>query len=293
MTEDEMVWVSSGSWWCTGKPGMLQSMGSQNQTWLSNWIELNWSRVTLMYSFPNFEPVRCSMSGSNCCFLSDIQVLQEAGKVVWYSYLFKNFPQFIVIHIVKDFSVINEAEVDVFLEFSCFSMVQRMLEIWSLGISDTTRGWARLTCECSGVSDGDVGWLWPSMGSEHWLQQSLEAQCAGISPLEGGHHYCHYLHQSLASDQTTGREHSRTHQQKIGLKIYWACPCPPEQYPVFPAASPSHQKGSTNLLASSIRGQTEWKLQSQETNQSDGPQPRLTQWNYEPRRVGPPKTDGS
>ena len=53
------------------------------------------SRVTiysLMYSFPDLEPVCCSMSGPNCCFLTHIQVSQEAGKVVWYSHLFKNFP---------------------------------------------------------------------------------------------------------------------------------------------------------------------------------------------------------
>ena len=73
-----------------------------------------------MYSFPNFEQVRCSLSGSNCCFLTYIQVLQEAGKVVWYSQFFKNFPQFVVIHAVKGFSIVNEAEVDVFLELSCF-----------------------------------------------------------------------------------------------------------------------------------------------------------------------------
>ena len=60
------------------------------------------------------------MSSSNCCFLTCIQVLQEAGKVVWYSHLLKNFPQFVVIYIVKDFSIVNEAEVDVSLEFSCF-----------------------------------------------------------------------------------------------------------------------------------------------------------------------------
>ena len=64
-----------------------------------------------MYSFPNLKPVCCSMSGSNCCFLTCIQVSQEAGKVVWYSHLFKNFPQFVVIHTVKGFSVVNEAEV--------------------------------------------------------------------------------------------------------------------------------------------------------------------------------------
>jgi len=60
------------------------------------------------------------MSGSNYCFLTSIQVSQKAGKVVWYSYLFKNFPQFVVIHTIKGFSIVNEAEVDVFLEFPCF-----------------------------------------------------------------------------------------------------------------------------------------------------------------------------
>ena len=60
------------------------------------------------------------MSGSNCSFLTHKQVSQGIGKVVWYSHLFKNFPQFVVIHIVKGFSVVNEAEVDVFLELSCF-----------------------------------------------------------------------------------------------------------------------------------------------------------------------------
>ena len=60
------------------------------------------------------------MSGPNCCFLTCLQVSQEAGKLVWYSHLFKNFPQFVVIHTVKGFSIINEGEVDVFLEFSCF-----------------------------------------------------------------------------------------------------------------------------------------------------------------------------
>ena len=60
------------------------------------------------------------MSSSNCCFLTCIQVSQEAGRVVWYSYLFQNFPQFIVIHTVKGFGIVNKAEIDVFLKFSCF-----------------------------------------------------------------------------------------------------------------------------------------------------------------------------
>ena len=63
--------------------------------------------TALMYSFPNFEPVHCFMYGSNCCFLTCIQVSQEASKVVWYPHLFKNFPQFVVIHTVKGFSVVS------------------------------------------------------------------------------------------------------------------------------------------------------------------------------------------
>ena len=72
--------------------------------------------------FPNLEPVCCSMSSSNCCFLTFLQVSQEAGQVVWYFHLFKNFLQFVMIHTVKGFAIVNKAEVDVFLELSrCFS----------------------------------------------------------------------------------------------------------------------------------------------------------------------------
>ena len=60
------------------------------------------------------------MSSSNGYFLICVQISQEAGKVVWYSQLFKNFPQFVVIHTVKAVSVVYEAEVCVFLELSCF-----------------------------------------------------------------------------------------------------------------------------------------------------------------------------
>ena len=61
------------------------------------------------------------MSGSNCYFLTCIQVSKEAGQVVWYSHLLKNFPQFVVIHTVKGFGIVNKAEVNDFLELSCFS----------------------------------------------------------------------------------------------------------------------------------------------------------------------------
>ena len=65
------------------------------------------------------ELVCCSMSGSNYCFLIYIQASQEEGQVVWYSHLFQNFPQLIVVHTVKGFSIVNKAEVNVFLVFSC------------------------------------------------------------------------------------------------------------------------------------------------------------------------------
>ena len=73
-----------------------------------------------MYSFSYLEPVCCSMSSSICCFLTCIQISQDAGYMVWYSHLFQNFLQFVVIHTVKGFRVINEAEVYVFLEFTSF-----------------------------------------------------------------------------------------------------------------------------------------------------------------------------
>ena len=73
-----------------------------------------------MYSFSDLEPVCCSMCSSNCCFLTCVHVSQEASQVVWYSHLFKNFPVFVVICTVKGFGVVNKAEIDVFLELSCF-----------------------------------------------------------------------------------------------------------------------------------------------------------------------------
>ena len=85
-----------------------------------------------MYTFPNLEPV-CTMSSSNFCFLTCIQISQKAGQVAWCSHLFKNFPEFVVIHTVKGFGVVSKVEVDIFF-WNClaFSMIQWMLAIWSL-----------------------------------------------------------------------------------------------------------------------------------------------------------------
>ena len=69
------------------------------------------------------------MSGSNGYFLTCIQISEEAGQVVWYSHLFQNFPQFVAVHTVKGFGIVNRAEIDVYLELLGFLMIQRMLAI--------------------------------------------------------------------------------------------------------------------------------------------------------------------
>jgi len=74
---------------------------------------------SLVVLLSQFGTSPCSMFGSNCCFLICTQVSKEAGKVVWYSHLFKNVPQFVVIQTVKGFGLVNKAEVGVFLELSC------------------------------------------------------------------------------------------------------------------------------------------------------------------------------
>ena len=95
-------------------------------------------------------------------------------------------------------------------------------------------------------------------------------ECSNVHiDLLRGIHYRHYLHHSLASGQTTGWECSPTHQQKIWVKIYWTWFCPSEQDLVFPSVSLFHQEASISLLSLSIRGRTEWKTQSQKTNQTD------------------------
>ena len=79
-----------------------------------------------MYSLRNLEPVRCSMSGPKCCFLTCMTVSQETGKVVRYFHHLKNFPHFVVIHTVKGFRVVNEAKVNVLLKFK-----ERYIEQWN------------------------------------------------------------------------------------------------------------------------------------------------------------------
>ena len=102
-----------------------------------------------MYSFSNLEPVCCSTSSSNCCFLTCIQVSQEAGQVVWYPHLFQNFPQFIVIHTVEGFYIVNKTEIDVFLELSCSFDDIADIAIWSL----VPLSFLELSCSFDDIAD--------------------------------------------------------------------------------------------------------------------------------------------
>ena len=81
-------------------------------------LNKQWQYTAFLYSFPNIEPVYCSMFSSNCFFLTCIQVSQETGRMVWYSCPLQNFPQIFVIHAVNAFHIVNEA--DALLEFPCF-----------------------------------------------------------------------------------------------------------------------------------------------------------------------------
>ena len=85
-----------------------------------------------MYSFPNLEPVCCSMSGSNCCFWHAYRFLRRQVRWSVIFHLLKNFPRFVAIHTVKGFGIVNKAEADIFRELSCFFDDQWMLAIWSL-----------------------------------------------------------------------------------------------------------------------------------------------------------------
>ena len=96
------------------------------------------------------------MSSSNCSLFTYIQISQEAGQVIRYSHLFQYFKQFIVIHTVKGFGIVNKAEIDVFLELSCFfddlvdvgslisgssAFPKTSLNIWKVHGSRTAEAW--------------------------------------------------------------------------------------------------------------------------------------------------------
>ena len=162
----------------------------------------------LSYSFPNFEPVWCSMFGSNFYFLTHIQVFLETGKVFWYSHIFKNFPQFVVIHTVKRFSIVNEGEEDVFLESPCFlhdpmnidnlisgssAFSESSLYIWKFSVhvllkpslKDFEYNLASLWNECICMVVLNILWHCPSLGLEWKLTFSGPVATTGFSKFAG------------------------------------------------------------------------------------------------------------
>ena len=147
------------------------------------------------------------MSSSNCCFLTCIQVSQEAGQMVWYSHLFQSFPQFIVIHTVKGFGIVNKAEIDVFLKLSCFfddpayvgnliswpsAFSKTSLNIWKFTVHVLLKpgleNWAliyqrvRWLQLCSSLS---ILWHCLSLGLEWKLTSSSPVATAEFSKLAG------------------------------------------------------------------------------------------------------------
>ena len=144
------------------------------------------------------------LSSSNCCFLTCTQFCQEAGQVVWYSHLLQNFPQFVVIHTVKGFGVVNKAEIDSFLELSWFisdpmevgnlfcgssafsktawtSGSSRFMYCWSLAWRIFTNVWDKRNCAVVwaffGIAFGSLSILW------HCLSLRLEWKLTFSSPV--------------------------------------------------------------------------------------------------------------
>ena len=145
------------------------------------------------------------MFDPNCCFLMCIQVFQEADRVIWYSHLFKNFPQFVMINIVKGFSVANEVEVNVFLEFSCFFYdlkdVSNLISCSSAFNPACTPGSSQfiycwnltwrilniflLACEMSTTGSLNILWHCLSLGLEWNLTLSIPVATAEFSIFTG------------------------------------------------------------------------------------------------------------
>ena len=136
-----------------------------------------------MYTFPDLQPVHCSMSVFKCCFLTCIQISQEAGKVVWYFLPFKNFLQFILIHTVNGFGVADKGKIDIFFFFCVqfsflFSMMQWKLISGSSVFSKFSLNFWKFSVHVL---------LEPRLG-EFW---ALLCQCVKWLQFCGFEHFCH------------------------------------------------------------------------------------------------------
>ena len=155
------------------------------------------------------------MSSSNCCFLTCRQVSQEAGQVVWYSHLLQNFPQFIVIHTIESFGVVNKAEIDVFLnEYYYTFFFWFFVTSWtivcqaplSIGILPARiPEWVATPSSRGSSQSRDrtqvsliAGWFfttWATTGAqEYWSGQPI---LLGVFPTEGSNPYLLHCRQIL------------------------------------------------------------------------------------------------
>ena len=107
------------------------------------------------------------MSSSNCCFLTCIQISHEEGQVVWYSHLFKNFPQFVVIHTVKGFGIVSKAEVYAFLELSCFFDIDNLISGSSAFSKSNLNIWRGVKLD-KGIRSVRSIWQGPGESSERY-----------------------------------------------------------------------------------------------------------------------------
>ena len=150
--------------------------------------------------------------------------------------------------------------------------------LWSMTPQESTAGAFPMKLDLSpaqnsrkglvGVYPWHHGWLWHvilSGGLEYSPPVLICRYLQGFPPLVNAE----ANHEGKLGMNHINLLNLKSHKQKIALKIYWAWPSPSEQDPVTLSVSLSHQEASESLLSSSIRGQTDWKLQSQKTNQSD------------------------
>ena len=107
-----------------------------------------------------------------CFFLTCIQLSQEAGKVVWYSHFLKSFPQFVAIHIVKGFGVVNKAEVDAFLKFPAYLKLLIFLPAILIPPCDSSRSaFCMMYSACKLKQQGDSIQPWCTPFSILYLSQ--------------------------------------------------------------------------------------------------------------------------
>ena len=179
------------------------------------------------------------MPSSSCCFLTCMQVSQEAGQVVWYSHLFQNFPQCVVIHTVKAFGIVNKAEIYVFWNSIVFSMIQGMLAIWSLVLLPFLKPQLEhLELHGSCTAEAWLGEFWALLYS---VFSSVAQSCLTL---------CYPMNRNTAGLPVHHQllEFTQTHVHQVSYAIQ---PSHPLLSPSPPAPNPSHHQGLFQWVNSS------------------------------------------